>query len=59
MLQGSPTTARTGAAPAVDAAAPILSLKNIEVIYDHVILVLKGVRRSRPSPIWCWQSAAR
>jgi branched-chain amino acid transport system ATP-binding protein len=25
------------------AAAPILSVKNIEVVYDHVILVLKGV----------------
>jgi len=23
--------------------APILSINNIEVIYDHVILVLKGV----------------
>jgi branched-chain amino acid transport system ATP-binding protein len=49
MLQGSPTTARTGAAPAVDAAAPILSLNNIEVIYDHVILVLKGVSLTVPS----------
>ena len=24
-------------------AAPVLSINNIEVIYDHVILVLKGV----------------
>jgi branched-chain amino acid transport system ATP-binding protein len=28
---------------AVTEAAPILSLNNIEVVYDHVILVLKGV----------------
>jgi branched-chain amino acid transport system ATP-binding protein len=32
---------RPGPAPA--AATPILSVNNIEVIYDHVILVLKGV----------------
>ncbi len=30
-------------APAAMAATPILSVNNIEVIYDHVILVLKGV----------------
>jgi branched-chain amino acid transport system ATP-binding protein len=30
-------------APKSDAAGPILAVKNIEVIYDHVILVLKGV----------------
>ena len=29
--------------PAAAAARPILSVNNIEVIYDHVILVLKGV----------------
>src|SRR5919206_4117611 len=29
-------------------AAPILSVNNIEVIYDHVILVLKGVSLSVP-----------
>src|SRR5437868_6175134 len=28
---------------AASAAAPILSVNNIEVVYDHVILVLKGV----------------
>ena len=28
---------------AIAAAAPILALNNIEVVYDHVILVLKGV----------------
>ncbi|MFZ4806140.1 MAG: ABC transporter ATP-binding protein [Hyphomicrobiaceae bacterium] len=34
---------------AVEAAAkPILSLNNIEVIYDHVILVLKGVSLTVP-----------
>jgi branched-chain amino acid transport system ATP-binding protein len=31
-----------------DAAAPILSVNNIEVIYDHVILVLKGVSLQVP-----------
>ena len=31
------------AAAAVPAAAAILSVNNIEVVYDHVILVLKGV----------------
>ncbi len=30
------------------AAPPILSIKNIEVIYDHVILVLKGVSLTVP-----------
>ena len=29
-------------------AAPILSVNNIEVIYDHVILVLKGVSLNVP-----------
>jgi branched-chain amino acid transport system ATP-binding protein len=33
----------TGDAAAATAAAPILSVNNIEVVYDHVILVLKGV----------------
>ena len=38
------------ATPAISAepAPPILSLKNIEVIYDHVILVLKGVSLDVP-----------
>jgi branched-chain amino acid transport system ATP-binding protein len=35
------------AAPA-PAAAPILSVNNIEVVYDHVILVLKGVSLEVP-----------
>ena len=30
------------------AAAPILSVNNIEVVYDHVILVLKGVSLEVP-----------
>jgi branched-chain amino acid transport system ATP-binding protein len=48
MQQGPPQSARTGAAPAAAAAAPILALNNIEVIYDHVILVLKGVSLTVP-----------
>ena len=35
-------------APAAAAEKPILSVNNIEVIYDHVILVLKGVSLSVP-----------
>jgi branched-chain amino acid transport system ATP-binding protein len=30
------------------AAEPVLSINNIEVIYDHVILVLKGVSLEVP-----------
>lgn len=37
------------AAAKTEAAAPILSVNNIEVIYDHVILVLKGVSLSVPA----------
>jgi branched-chain amino acid transport system ATP-binding protein len=36
------------AAPSEDVAAPYLSINNIEVIYDHVILVLKGVSLDVP-----------
>ena len=36
------------ATPAVRAAASYLSINNIEVIYDHVILVLKGVSLEVP-----------
>jgi branched-chain amino acid transport system ATP-binding protein len=36
------------AKPLTEAARPILSINNIEVIYDHVILVLKGVSISVP-----------
>ncbi|GJI96895.1 ABC transporter ATP-binding protein [Duganella caerulea] len=39
------TAANTAAAPA---AAPYLSVNNVEVIYDHVILVLKGVSLQVP-----------
>jgi branched-chain amino acid transport system ATP-binding protein len=43
------TTANSTAAPAQAATAvPILSVNNIEVIYDHVILVLKGVSLTVP-----------
>ncbi|MFA9215497.1 MAG: ABC transporter ATP-binding protein [Sphingomonadaceae bacterium] len=38
----------TTAAAAAPAAAPYLSVNNIEVIYDHVILVLKGVSLQVP-----------
>ncbi len=36
------------AAPAAESARALLSVNNIEVIYDHVILVLKGVSLSVP-----------
>ncbi len=38
----------SAAAPAVQPAEDILSINNIEVIYDHVILVLKGVSLTVP-----------
>jgi branched-chain amino acid transport system ATP-binding protein len=38
----------TAAAPHGQTAAPLLSVNNIEVIYNHVILVLKGVSLSVP-----------
>jgi branched-chain amino acid transport system ATP-binding protein len=38
----------TAIAPAVDPATNILTVNNIEVIYDHVILVLKGVSLDVP-----------
>jgi branched-chain amino acid transport system ATP-binding protein len=38
----------SGDAAAATAAAPILSVNNIEVVYDHVILVLKGVSLEVP-----------
>ncbi|HEX4113910.1 MAG TPA: ABC transporter ATP-binding protein [Stellaceae bacterium] len=37
-----------GAAVSPEAAAPVLSVNNIEVVYDHVILVLKGVSLTVP-----------
>jgi branched-chain amino acid transport system ATP-binding protein len=36
------------AAPATGRALPLISVNNIEVIYDHVILVLKGVSLEVP-----------
>src|SRR3974377_2005146 len=36
-------------AGAPETAPPILSVNNIEVIYDHVILVLKGVSLAVPT----------
>ncbi|MEH2507969.1 branched-chain amino acid transport system ATP-binding protein [Bradyrhizobium sp. AZCC 1578] len=36
------------AATTTEAAAPFLSVNNIEVVYDHVILVLKGVSLDVP-----------
>jgi branched-chain amino acid transport system ATP-binding protein len=49
-LKNKMTDLATAAAPPVAqvAAAPYLSVNNIEVIYDHVILVLKGVSLQVP-----------
>ncbi len=44
MIRSSPMSA----ALATETARPILSVNNIEVIYDHVILVLKGVSLTVP-----------
>ena len=44
----STAAAVPGVAASTDAAAPYLSVNNIEVIYDHVILVLKGVSLEVP-----------
>src|SRR6195256_6368850 len=41
-------TASAQSVPATVAAAAILALNNIEVVYDHVILVLKGVSLQVP-----------
>jgi branched-chain amino acid transport system ATP-binding protein len=38
----------TATAPISDPAVPYLSVNNVEVIYDHVILVLKGVSLEVP-----------
>lgn len=45
IVQGAAAAASAVAAPA---AAPLLSVNGIEVIYNHVILVLKGVSLSVP-----------
>ncbi len=48
-------TGRSGPSPATDGAsgrrggAPLLAINNIEVVYDHVILVLRGVSLSVPA----------
>jgi branched-chain amino acid transport system ATP-binding protein len=42
------TTLEPAAAVAKDVAPAILTLNNVEVIYDHVILVLKGVSLALP-----------
>ena len=36
------------AVTATETAEPILAVNNIEVVYDHVILVLKGVSLAVP-----------
>jgi branched-chain amino acid transport system ATP-binding protein len=43
-----PLSSRADDAVAAPANAPILSVNNIEVVYDHVILVLKGVSLEVP-----------
>jgi branched-chain amino acid transport system ATP-binding protein len=43
------TLARPGRIAGAGAAGPILAVKNVEVIYDHVILVLKGVSLEVPA----------
>lgn len=42
------SAASSSSAKAADPQAPILAVNNIEVIYDHVILVLKGVSLTVP-----------
>jgi branched-chain amino acid transport system ATP-binding protein len=42
------SAATASAAAAAMAAAPVLAVKNIEVVYDHVILVLRGVSLEVP-----------
>ncbi len=42
------TLEKPGTANAAEGATPILKVNNIEVIYDHVILVLKGVSLEVP-----------
>ena len=46
--QDTTLAAEAAAHQAKDAAAPMLALNNVEVIYDHVILVLKGVSLAVP-----------
>jgi branched-chain amino acid transport system ATP-binding protein len=42
---------------AASSKATLLTVNNIEVIYDHVILVLKGVSLEVRSPT-CWAPSA-
>ena len=42
------SAATTGAAASAGTAGPALAVKNIEVVYDHVILVLRGVSLEVP-----------
>jgi branched-chain amino acid transport system ATP-binding protein len=42
------TLDKPGSAPVAASGKPMLSVNNIEVIYDHVILVLKGVSLTVP-----------
>jgi branched-chain amino acid transport system ATP-binding protein len=46
-VAASSAVARAGITPQV-AAQPVLAVKNIEVVYDHVILVLRGVSLEVP-----------
>ena len=46
--QDTTVVAEASSQPAKAAAQPMLSLNNVEVIYDHVILVLKGVSLTVP-----------
>ena len=46
--QDTTLTPETASHTAKDATPPILVLNNVEVIYDHVILVLKGVSLAVP-----------
>ena len=43
-----PDTASSGAAPAAAPEGTMLSLNNVEVIYDDVILVLRGLSLAVP-----------
>jgi branched-chain amino acid transport system ATP-binding protein len=47
--RGADTGHGHSAAPAVAATAPILTLNNVEVIYDHVALAIKGVSIEVPA----------
>ncbi len=46
--QGGQPAAATGASQRAATSQPVLSVRNIEVIYDHVILVLRGVSLEVP-----------